>query len=392
MKTTKLFFLGILGLTAFLGNAQWVLTGNFNATATSFIGTTAANPAIGQDINFKRAGVAAGLLNTIKTSFGVNSLSMPNSVSIGVSAGQYSSGFGYNTFIGQNAGKGTSTFFNSGANNVFIGYESATFNRTGSQNTFIGGYSGQNNIVGANNVYIGTYSGESTNGDGNSFVGANAGTDCLGTGNSFFGNLVGSDYIGNYNTFLGYYAGSSGSGNGNIFIGSNAGIIAPSTNDKLVIENSSSINPLIWGDFANDQLKFHGKVGIGGNTATAFGNFPSNSGGVSVSNYNLFVKGGILTDEVRVSTSWADYVFAKDYKLPTLQEVEKHIQEKGHLINIPSAQRVKEDGIELGEMAKIQQEKIEELTLYIIEQNKINEAQNKLILQLSDRLNAIEKR
>ena len=54
-------------------------------------------------------------------------------------------------------------------------------------------------------------------------------------------------------------------------------------------------------------------------------------------------------------------------------------------MNVPSAKQVEEDGIELGEMAKIQQEKIEELTLYII-------AQNKMILELSDRLTVIEKR
>jgi hypothetical protein len=85
---------------------------------------------------------------------------------------------------------------------------------------------------------------------------------------------------------------------------------------------------------------------------------------------------------VSLTNTWADYVFKKDYKLPTLQEVEKQIQEKGHLFNVPSAQQVKNDGIELGEMAKIQQEKIEELTLYIIQQNKENEKQNKEIEEL----------
>ena len=71
-----------------------------------------------------------------------------------------------------------------------------------------------------------------------------------------------------------------------------------------------------------------------------------------------------------LSSTWADYVFAKDYQLPTLKEVEKFIEENGHLPNVPSAAQVKEEGIELGEVAKIQQEKIEELMLYIIEQNK----------------------
>jgi hypothetical protein len=112
--------------------------------------------------------------------------------------------------------------------------------------------------------------------------------------------------------------------------------------------------------------------------------FPTTAGAINVSNYKLFVKGGILTEEVRVAlaTTWADYVFNKDYKLPTLEAVEKQIQDKGHLFNVPSAAQVKQDGIELGEMAKIQQEKIEELTLYIIQQNKLNQKQSQEIAEL----------
>jgi hypothetical protein len=64
--------------------------------------------------------------------------------------------------------------------------------------------------------------------------------------------------------------------------------------------------------------------------------FPTTLGSVSIANYKLFVKGGILTEELRISlaSTWADYVFNKDYKLPTLQEVEKQIQDKGHLFNV----------------------------------------------------------
>lgn len=383
MKTKQLLFLGILGLTTFLSHAQWILTGNNNATATSFIGTTAANPAIGQDVNFKRAGVTAGLLNTTKTSFGVNSLSMPNSVSLGVSAGQFSSGTGSNVYIGQNAGKGISgTTLNSGSNNTFLGSSSGRSNSSGNANTFLGGTSGNASYSGSGNTFVGYASGENND---------------SGNNNVYIGNYAGGENSGANNLFLGSQSGGEALGSNNILIGTNAGYFM-NDNNKLIIDyvdNSvinNANNPLIWGDFASDQLKFQGKVGIGGNTSTAFGNFPTYSGGVSLTNYNLFVKGGILTDEVRVSTTWADYVFAKEYKLPSLNEVEKHIQEKGHLINVPSAKQVEQDGIELGEMAKIQQEKIEELTLYIIEQNKINEAQNKIISELVARLNAIEKR
>jgi hypothetical protein len=116
-----------------------------------------------------------------------------------------------------------------------------------------------------------------------------------------------------------------------------------------------------------ERMKIAGSGKIGIYVIT----FPTNP---LYANYKLFVRGGILTDEVRVSLSangtWADYVFSKDYKLTPLNEVESFIQKNGHLPNVPSARKVKEDGIDVADMIRIQQEKIEELTLYIIEQNK----------------------
>jgi len=138
--------------------------------------------------------------------------------------------------------------------------------------------------------------------------------------------------------------------------------------------------------WSSNQTRFFiedltGKVGIGTTNL-------SDVSCTDCNNYKLFVKDGIKTEKVKVeiagTSGWADYVFAKDYKLPTLAEVESYIAQKGHLINVPSADDVKKNGIELGEMAKIQQEKIEELTLYIIQQNKINEKQAKEIDELKN--------
>lgn len=86
--------------------------------------------------------------------------------------------------------------------------------------------------------------------------------------------------------------------------------------------------------------------------------------------YRLAVKGAIRADRVKVYTTWADFVFEKRYILPTLEDVEKHIKENGHLKDIPSAKEVEANGIELGEMNKKLLQKVEELTLYIIEMNK----------------------
>jgi hypothetical protein len=125
----------------------------------------------------------------------------------------------------------------------------------------------------------------------------------------------------------------------------------------------------------NDNIYTNGKVGI--NTS----DFPEMVGDEDISGYNLFVTGGILTEEVRVALvdEWADYVFKEDYNLAPLSEVEKHIKENGHLKNIPSEAEVKKNGIELAQMNKQLLEKVEELTLYMIEMNKRLEAQQKEI-------------
>ncbi len=87
-------------------------------------------------------------------------------------------------------------------------------------------------------------------------------------------------------------------------------------------------------------------------------------------NYNLYVANGILTEHVRVtpqsSVSWSDYVFEKGYKLKPIKDVEKFINEKGHLEDVPTAVDVKKDGIDVAKMDAIILKKIEENTLYII--------------------------
>jgi hypothetical protein len=88
-------------------------------------------------------------------------------------------------------------------------------------------------------------------------------------------------------------------------------------------------------------------------------------------NYKLFVENGIRTRKVKVDAdAWPDYVFASKYKLMSLQEVEQFINENNHLPEVPSADEVQKNGIELGENQAVLLKKIEELTLYVIEQNK----------------------
>lgn len=278
----------------------------------------------------------------------------------------------------------------SGIGATYFGYQAGTAasgSSIGNYNTCFGSNAGSNQLGSTKNTFLGYNAGNFNNGYDNVYLGFNAGsrsaTDASnGTQNVVIGNNAGhyggsSQYaFQSNNTIIGFNAGKyiMGSG-GNILIGSNTGPTSPSSlvSNQLFIDNVGGTTPLIWGNFAtaSRQVKLNGKVGIG-----AVGTFPIAAGGADVSAYKLFVTGGILTYEVRVAlnTTWADYVFAKNYNLIPLTEVENYITTNGHLPNMPSGTQVKADGINVAEMARIQQEKIEELTLYIIDQNKRIEA------------------
>ena len=111
-------------------------------------------------------------------------------------------------------------------------------------------------------------------------------------------------------------------------------------------------------------IKNNSKVAIGTDQT------PVGLGDADLNPYHLFVAGGILTEEVRVRTGWADYVFEEDYNLMSLSQVKNHIDKHGHLHNTPSAEEVENNGLELKSMTVNQQEKIEELFLHMIELKK----------------------
>ena len=94
--------------------------------------------------------------------------------------------------------------------------------------------------------------------------------------------------------------------------------------------------------------------------------------GVTAPVYRLEVCGTIRAKEVRVETGWCDYVFEKDYKLRSIDELEKYINDNKHLPGIAPASEVEKDGLKVAEMNKAMMEKIEELTLYVIQLSKEN--------------------
>jgi hypothetical protein len=92
------------------------------------------------------------------------------------------------------------------------------------------------------------------------------------------------------------------------------------------------------------------------------------------STYKMAIAGGIITEKIRVATNgtpfWADFVFDKNYHLRPLSEVESFIKTNKHLPKIPSTSDVTKNGIDLAETQALLLQKVEELTLYVIEHNK----------------------
>ncbi len=334
MKTKQLFGAVLLAAGIFTGNAQ---TNTANASVSSG-GLQASSTGTGNAFYGYRSGY-------VNTATGLN-----------------------NTFIGQESGRANTT----GDNNVCVGRMSGIETTTGSDNVYIGNSAGGSNVLSNQNVIIGAFAG----------IG-----DSTGNKNTIIGYSSGLESIGANNVFLGASTGSESLGSNNVFIGNGVGT-AEGASNRLAIDNQQNSTPLIWGDFANNLLKFNGKVGIGLYTTP----FPLSAGGIDVDEYGLIVNGGILAREVRVATSWADYVFEDSYRLAPLSEVECYIAANGHLPNVPSAKQVEAEGIEVGQMAKIQQEKIEELTLYLIGQNKQLEKQQQEIDELKALVQALAEK
>lgn len=135
------------------------------------------------------------------------------------------------------------------------------------------------------------------------------------------------------------------------------GYFALKTNNVNEHSGGLTIQYLDQGNL-NDGLSinYQGNVGIGT---------------IETGSHKLAVEGSIGAREIKVEASgWSDFVFENDYELQTLEEVEEHIVENGHLPEIPSEAEVTENGINLGEMNAKLLQKIEELTLYMIDMNK----------------------
>lgn len=204
-------------------------------------------------------------------------------------------------------------------------------------------------------------------------------TVALGAASGMYG-MSGSGYIGfninrdNISTGNWHYN-SDGANNGsNLIYGNLFGDMVFSVRPQSGA-SSGSISDLEVMQNGKMTITGTGKVVIANHSINGWGpgSLPS-SVDYSSNNYRLFVETGILTEKVRVaiatSTEWSDFVFAKDYKLMPLKQLEEYIEEENHLPEVPSAEEVVKEGIDLGQMQAKLLQKVEELTLYVIQQQK----------------------
>ncbi|KAA1244074.1 hypothetical protein [Aquimarina sp. RZ0] len=168
--------------------------------------------------------------------------------------------------------------------------------------------------------------------------------------------------------------------------------------DRALLISEPNNSQKIYLHLADNANGEYGYFHLGGTTnLRGNGQHSSFDGslGIGTSNpgvWKLAVNGKIRAKEINVETNWSDFVFYDDYILPTLQEVEKHITEKGHLKDIPSANEVKENGVFLGQMDAKLLQKIEELTLYTIQQEKQLITLQRTLKSVQEELKNIKKK
>lgn len=289
---------------------DWTMNGNVaNATSASYIGVGSSIP-----LNFRIGGFRAGLIESNalgrNTAFGYQALNT-NSIS------QFNAAFGAFALKSLTSG---------GGRNFALGASALELLTSGERNIAIG---------------VGALSSETT-GSRNTAIGDGAG-----------GFTLGSD-----NLFLGYRAGNNETGS-----------------NKLYIANSNTANPLIKGEFDNKNLKINTGATVSSTLGfLAVGNFDAAYTMPASNSYRLIVQDGIITEKVKVAlkstADWADYVFEPSYKLMSLEKVEEFVKENKHLPNVPSAEDMSKNGLDVSQTSAKLMEKIEELTLYMIEMNK----------------------
>lgn len=172
---------------------------------------------------------------------------------------------------------------------------------------------------------------------------------------------------------------ASGYGYGGYFLGGYMGAYAQASSG-----NYSGFTYAVYGNATGTAGTRVGIYGTASGGATNWAGY-FNGGNVYVANelrigsgaltgatgYKVAIDGKVIAEELRVQLSgaWPDYVFEESYALPSISTLSQYIKEHKHLPGVPSAKAVAEDGILVGEMQRVLLEKIEELTLHIVDLN-----------------------
>lgn len=167
-----------------------------------------------------------------------------------------------------------------------------------------------------------------------------------------FGFGDGTDYVGSVIGVYGYCSGSAGTRYGVYGYGYNSG------GSAIGVYGYASGTSASWAGYFSGSTYISTDLRVATTTAAT--------------GYAVSVNGKIACEEVLVqdAASWPDYVFDEKYNLMSLEDLERSINKNNHLPGLPSAETVKENGFELADMQKRILEKVEELTLYTIEQDK----------------------
>lgn len=152
--------------------------------------------------------------------------------------------------------------------------------------------------------------------------------------------------------------------------------------NAAIVYNAGQSNEMMFGFHSNGN--FYWGTGRSATSPNYYSMF------LNANNGNLGIKGKLTASEVQVKVGgWADFVFKPNYNLRTLGELEQYIKVNNHLPDVPSATEVNENGINLGEMNARLLQKIEEMTLYMIEAHKSIELLNEKLAKQQELIDSI---
>jgi trimeric autotransporter adhesin len=416
-------------------------TGNSFIGGQSGAGNTSGDYNVGIGYQAGANNLSGSYNSFIGSKTGFNNTTGSYNLFMGTYAGFTNTGGSDNIFIGKNTGYYTST----GGNNSFLGNSAGQTNTIGLDNVFLGNNAGLLNLDGNRNAFVGLRAGQSnTSGSDNTFIGYSA----QGAATILNATAIGSNaYVSTSNTVVlgqnattvvgqGLASGSglrlninSGSahtvtggsnkvlsvdGSGNVILVQLSTGVSTLSAEQPVSDNSTSKTDNSSQAFKIDDGQAKAldskikdldvrltNIAKEKNTWKEDNGFLYNNStkgvvikGTGFDGNALVIKGKMLSEEVNVmqsSESWPDYVFQPSYKRMSLDEVEKFISVNKHLPNVPSAAEMAITGNNLGKTDVKLLEKVEELTLYLLEMKKTNDAQSAELQSLKNQMNKLKK-